>query len=402
MKHPLQKFSAVWSPAAAIIAFIIALILLSIGPGISLFRAAMANLGDASNFAAVMSSICVGLLTTLGMFIVVRWLHLTDIINDLLKKSDDMEHSINDGIIRLDIINTQFKHFADEMSNITRSIITQSATVVQDTPAVWSGLVHRLDSFNPSLLQEITISSSGTAFHITIDKERVFGNFLCRFQRKMQLNYIIYLPRQLGFGDNPCEVLLRLVHIVRCCRRRTGKIPLQSTVTLFLVDKPRPLGSAFLGYRTLHGRLTPVALEYFRSLQPGQVSTPAGEQALVCHNSERINALYALVEREVASSAKVVKFADAERILASYLPNEDEGAVVPLSASEWREIVERIYAAAYTSEHDEHCVVHPDHFAFHLVTPSIHTYREDPLGNDNVLLVDCQSTNTMLNAHRML
>ena len=268
----------------------------------------------------------------------------------------------------------------DQRFNDLYDFITkQSAAVVEDTPAEWSGYVFRLITFNGTLLREVQISflADGRQYRISADSDRVYGNFLARLQRPMQLTFVVYLPRQSRFSIDAANFLLRLVHIVESCRRRVGTAALKASVATFLIDRPRPNGTVFLGYREENGQLIPRVVEYTRSLRSGDVSTPTAERTFIYHTSElRIRQLYEHVENEVqAPEAVEVDFSILHRIIGPLLPAQDGETAPIISNEDWQKIINDLYVAGESVPHGTETVINGDHFTFRPSKPSIHAIR---------------------------
>jgi hypothetical protein len=277
---------------------------------------------------------------------------------------------------------------AESVSAALRQLVErQGAHFVVDESHIWRGLRRSIDSFNPTLLREVTIAPSGSAhYRMVLDEERVFENFYERFtDPNIRLSYLIFVPRKLGFGSHPIETLMRLFYIVRICRRRAlerGE-PFRETPRLFLFDAPRPLSTFFLTYRESGRRLHRIALEYVRSTEPGVLSTNTLDRSLIEHTVEsEIAHLDHLYEQKVGESVEV-PFSVAETIISPLLPEDDAGVAPSVTTQRLQAAAMELYARA--NRNVVEVITNPGHFALNERRPSLHSSPNNPPADSQLL-----------------
>lgn len=366
-----DQLLATWALAAAMIGFVAAVAILGFVQGLGLLHAFLGGFYDPAQLGVTLSFFSAGLLITFGMFVIARWWSTSETLAAILAKITTIEVAVSS--------------IKQDVSDYFNLAFKQLAAVIEDNASEWAGFVFRLITYNGTLSREVHISllAGGQRYRMTADEERVYGNFLGRLQQPMQLIFIVYVARQLVGPNSAAEYLLRLVHIVRCCARRAGVEALKASVTVFLIDKPRPTATVFLGFKKENGNLAPRAIEYTRSLKPGDVSTPTSEQTFICHTAEtRIRQLNEHVEREVQAPGTVeIDFNILERIIGPLLPAEDGDTAPVNSDDDWRRIIGDLYAAGESTPHKPEIVANADHLAFHTYRPSIHATRGKPLAD---------------------
>ena len=378
-----DKFLSVWAFGATIVAFIAGLGFLGFTQGVGLIHLVFSGISDPSRLDTTLGFVTAGLVVTFGMFVIGRWFEISDALNDLLTRVHASSDKTDAVLGELANLTARGDSLSEGLADLYQRIANQLAAVIEDVASEWSGYAFRLVTFNGSLLREVLISllAGGQQYRISVDADRVYGNFLARFQQPMSLIYVVYVPRRLAFGDNPTEFFLRLVHIVHCCRARVGTAALKATVTVFLINKPRPMGTIFWGFRLENGRLVPRIIEYTRSLKSGDVSTPTAEQTFISHTSEtRIRQLYDHIEREVQAPGTVeIDFGTLDRIISPLLPSQDGATAPVISQDRWRRVIDELYVAGENSHHEADDVVNGDHYAFHPYRLSICAARGAPL-----------------------
>jgi hypothetical protein len=356
-----KKFLESWRATTAVTGVIGATVYLGATEGVSLVNAIKAGLTNLDKLGVTLAAVNTGLLTTVSMFALARWSALRDRNEDHLRAIEDAKSEIKlvkeqnahlyvslkamiEGNLTLQ---EQIKSFSASLAELRSTLWNQSDPMVDEDDAIWAGLVHRLITQNPTFARDVTIHSvAGGRYRISVEPNRVYGNFVARLvQPGMQLTYIVYVPKELGFGENPGEVLLKLVHIIRCARSYAEKTnnKINAKINVFLVDRPRPIGSVFLSYREVNGRLEDYVLEYFRSLARGAIGSPTSQRGLLRHTSDRrIRELYDYVESEVKTAVEI-GYETVERIIRPLLPEKDGGVAPVVSSDAWRAIIHQLY-----------------------------------------------------------
>lgn len=355
MKNLRDKLLTAWAPlvaAAAVMVVAMPLLLLYV---LNLTRSLRASVDDPLKMLIAISTTGVVLTATLAMFCVGRWFQVSDRLAETSHRLQALEAGMSG-------LASETHHLAGQGQatgeTLARLLQAQGAQVVPDTTAVWSNLTHHVWSYN-SLLKGETKGSPRTGY--AVDPERL-DNFVQRLTAKqMLLTYIVFLPRGASLGPH-VEPLVRLCTIVKAVRERAAAMGqrLASTPRVFVVDAPRPSSSFFLTARTQGGVTRPIALEYFRSYEPGAIDTPTADRMLVEHSSAaQIEHLTYFYDEKLKASHEVA-WQDVEDIVGPMLAG--------WTNADAESATQRIYESA--AGNDVETIVNADHFVMTPVAPS--------------------------------
>jgi hypothetical protein len=385
MKNLREKLLSSWAQLGAVGAFLIAGTYFGAPYGLNLVRTLTANGAD----PLALWALSAGLVTTVLMFTISRWFAVSDWmrlatadLQAMKQQGAETVHAKNEMSSSLKTHNematktqaamtARMEGLSESIADLRRSVQSLNSPPVDDVASIWSGITCQFDSLNLTLSREVTITplAGGRHYKIAADRERTHGNFLKRLQQRMRLSYIVYVPKELGFGSHPAEVLLKLVHVVRCCRKeaRATNTPLKATVRIFLIDEPRPGSTVFYGYRKIDGRKERYILEYFRPLDRN--NTPTGNRLVIRHTSdEEMRSLTDHLEREVRKSVEI-GLGTVERILGPLLPRDDGGIATIVPRNRWRSIVSELYSAGIGAT--DEIIANVDSFTFRKRTPCL-------------------------------
>jgi hypothetical protein len=323
---------------------------------LNLTRSLRAGVDDPLKMLLAISTTGIVLTATLAMFCVGRWFDIADKLGDNAKSNQSLETTV--ATLKHDVAHliTQGQATGDTLARILQA---QGAHVVPDTSAVWAHLCWRMLSYNPLLRGE---TKGNNRIGYTVDTERL-ENFVQRMTtRQMVLGYVFFLPRGASLGLH-VEPLVRLCTMVKAVHEEAEKTGRAVVVTprIFLVDGPRPSSSFFVTARAQGGTIRPVALEYFRSYEPGVVDTPTADRMLIEHaNAAEIEHLTYLYDDKLKTSHEVA-WGNVEEIIAPMLGG--------WTAADADKAIRRLYEAAAGAE--EETIVNADHFVINPVQPSI-------------------------------
>jgi hypothetical protein len=349
----------------------------------------------------VLWAVSAGFATTVLMFTILRWFAISDwmraatadiqsatsSVQTMKEQIAEMINAKKEILVSVKTYNetitgtcttltARVERLSECVAELRRSAQSLNGSPLEDQVSIWSGITCEFNSLNPTLDKEVSITTlaGGQHYKIAADQERMNMNFIKRLQQRMRLSYIVYIPKDLSLGTHPVEVLLKLVHVLRYCRKqaRAMNTTLKANIRIFLIDEPRPGSAVFFGYRKIDGRKEKYILEYFRSLDLN--NTPTGNRLVIAHTNENeIRSLFDHLDRE-ARKAVEIDVGTVERIINPLLPETDGGIAKIVSRDEWRNVVNELYSAGIgtTEEKDAEGI------AVHKRSPSVSVARSVP------------------------